>query len=339
MATPGGMPKATPERIFATLHGYQKTAALKAAIELGLFTAVGEGAKTAGEFAQRCKASERGVRILADYLVIDEWLKKSGNEYALSDEAAAFLNRNSPMYIGSASEFLVSNKSLSIMTTLTESVRQGGRKMEESGLNPEDPVWILFAKGMMPMMFPMAQMIAGIVKLPQDRDTKVLDIAASHGIFGIHVALANPRAKIVGVDWRIVLELTAENAKKFGVGDRFSSIAGSAFDVEFGGNYDLILVPNFLHHFDFATCEKFMAKCAANLKSGGQVAIVEFVPNEDRVSPPAPAGFALTMLGHTPLGDAYTEAEYRKMLGNSGFKDVTLRPLAPMPETLVLATK
>ena len=339
MATPSGMPKVTPERIFATLHGYQRSAALKAAIELGLFTAIGEGAKTVQAIAQKCKASERGVRILADYLVIDNMLTKSGSEYGLSEEAATFLDRRSQMYIGSASDFLVNEKSLTILTTLTESVRNGGRRMEESGLNPEDPVWVSFARGMMPMMFPMAQMIASVVKLPQDRDTKVLDIAASHGIFGIQMALANPRARVVGLDWKIVLELTAENAKRFGVGERFSSIAGSAFDVEFGGDYDLILIPNFLHHFDVATCEKFLAKCAANLRSGGQVAIVEFVPNEDRVSPPAPAGFALTMLGHTPHGDAYTEAEYRRMLGSSGFKDVTLRPLAPMPETLVLGTK
>jgi hypothetical protein len=109
--------------------------------------------------------------------------------------------------------------------------------------------------------------------------------------------------------------------------------------VEFGGDYDLILIPNFLHHFDIPTCEKFLAKCAANLRSGGRVAIVEFVPNEDRVSPPMPAGFSLTMLGNTPHGDAYTESEYRKMLANTGFKDVNFTALAPMPETLVLATK
>jgi len=339
MATPSGTPKVTPERVFATLHGYQRSAALKAAIELELFTAIGEGAKTAAALAQRCKAAERGVRILADYLVIDNFLTKSGNEYGLTEESAAFLDRRSQMYIGSAAEFLVNEQGLAILTTLTESVRHGGRKDEESSLNPEDPVWVLFARGMMPMMFPMAQMIAGKVKLPQDRDTKVLDIAASHGIFGIQIALANPRAKVVGVDWRIVLELTKANAQKFGIGERFTPLAGSAFDVEFGGEYDLILVPNFLHHFDIPTCEKFLAKCGANLRSGGQVAIVEFVPNEDRVTPPMAAAFALTMLGNTPHGDAYTESEYRKMLANSGFKDVTLSPLAPMPQTLVLASK
>ena len=77
MATPSGTPKVTPERIFATLHGYQRSAALKAAIELELFTALGRGAKTAASLAQSCKSAERGVRILADYLVIDGFLTKA----------------------------------------------------------------------------------------------------------------------------------------------------------------------------------------------------------------------------------------------------------------------
>jgi ubiquinone/menaquinone biosynthesis C-methylase UbiE len=109
--------------------------------------------------------------------------------------------------------------------------------------------------------------------------------------------------------------------------------------VEFGGDFDLILIPNFLHHFDVPTCEKFLKKCAANLRKGGQVAIVEFVPNEDRVSPPMAAAFSMTMLGNTSSGDAYTESQFRSMLKNSGFNEVSLLPMAPMPETLVLATK
>jgi hypothetical protein len=88
-----------------------------------------------------------------------------------------------------------------------------------------------------------------------------------------------------------------------------------------------------------ATCEKFVSKCAANLREGGQLAIVEFVPNEDRVSPPMAAAFALTMLGNTRSGDAYTESQLRSMLKKSGLNEASLYPLTPMPQTLVVATK
>ncbi|MEI4896866.1 methyltransferase, partial [Klebsiella pneumoniae] len=73
--------------------------------------------------------------------------------------------------------------------------------------------------------------------------------------------------------------------------------------------------------------EKLLKKCHAALGPGGQVIILEFVPNEDRVSPPVPALFSLTMLGSTPHGDAYTLEEYRTMCRNAGFEAPKQIPL------------
>ena len=70
-------------------------------------------------------------------------------------------------------------------------------------------------------------------------------------------------------------------------------LPGSAFDVEYGGPYDAILLTNFLHHFDVPTCVGLLKKVRAALKPGGVAATLEFVPNEDRVSPPMAAAFAL----------------------------------------------
>jgi O-methyltransferase domain len=136
---------------------------------------------------------------------------------------------------------------------------------------------------------------------------KVLDIAAGHGLYGIAVAKVAPNAEIVAVDWRAVLAIALRNAEKAGVGDRYRTIPGSAFDVDWGNAYDLVLLPGFLHHFDHQTCVALLAKIRAGLSSLGQTWAVELVPNEDRVSPvPMPATFAYTMLATTPKGDAHT---------------------------------
>ena len=63
---------------------------------------------------------------------------------------------------------------------------------------------------------------------------------------------------------------------------------------QFETDYDAVLVPNFFHHFDIPTCTHFLRKVHAALKPGGRCVIVEFVPNEDRVSPPTAASFAHT---------------------------------------------
>ena len=96
--------------------------------------------------------------------------------------------------------------------------------------------------------------------------------------------------------------------------------------------------PYFLHHYDVPTCTTLLAKVAGALKPGGRIAVLEFVPNDDRVSPPMPAAFALQMLAGTEAGNAYTLRELTGMLQAAGFGSVTAHPLQN-PQTLVVATK
>jgi cyclopropane fatty-acyl-phospholipid synthase-like methyltransferase len=188
------------------------------------------------------------------------------------------------------------------------------------------------------MMLPAARAAAELAPLDPARDARVLDISASHGAYGIAVARRNPRARLVALDWEAVLAITAENAAAAGIGDRFSKIVGDAFTVDLGGKYDLVLVPNFLHHFSMSVCTRFLRRIHDALLPGGRVVIVEFVPNEDRVTPPASATFSMVMLGTTPEGDAYTFAEYRQMLTDAGFRAPELHPLPPTTQSAVLAT-
>jgi ubiquinone/menaquinone biosynthesis C-methylase UbiE len=164
----------------------------------------------------------------------------------------------------------------------------------------------------------------------------VLDVAAGHGLYGIAIAKVAPDAEIVAVDWGAVLTVAVRNAAKSGISQRYRTIAGSAFEVEWGNGYDLVLVPNFLHHFDEATNVALLRKVRASLSDVGQCWAVEFVPNEDRISPaPMPATFALAMLATTPKGDAYTATEYAAMAREAGFSEATTIPLPPSPQSLV----
>ena len=160
----------------------------------------------------------------------------------------------------------------------------------------------------MPLMYMPAEMMAAELRKGGEAH-KVLDIAASHGIFGISVAKQNPAAQVYAADWKNVLEVAAKNAHAMGVADRYHLLPGDAFETDFGSGYDLVLVPNFLHHFDPPTCTTFMRKVHAALEPGGRAAIAEFVPNPDRVTPPTAAAFSMMMLATTPSGDAYTFAE------------------------------
>jgi 2-polyprenyl-3-methyl-5-hydroxy-6-metoxy-1,4-benzoquinol methylase len=164
---------------------------------------------------------------------------------------------------------------------------------------------------------------------------RVLDIAAGHGLFGIEIAKQNPEARVTGLDWGPVLQVALENARKAGVQDRYDMLPGSAFEVDFGGPYDVVLITNFLHHFDRSTNVGLLKKVHAALKPGGCAATLDFVPNEDRVSPPMPAAFAMTMLASTPSGDAYTLSELTGMYQEAGFSNVAGNPIPMSPHTVV----
>jgi 2-polyprenyl-3-methyl-5-hydroxy-6-metoxy-1,4-benzoquinol methylase len=327
----------SPEIVFDTLQAYQRSVALRGGIDLDLFTAIAEGNTSLSAIAKRIKASEKGTRVLCDYLTMIGFLIKQGGEYSLTPDSAAFLNRHSPAYMGTMANFLMSPQVAGMLEDITAVIRHGGALPSDHGaLEPENPMWVEFARSMAPMMQMPADLIAKM--FAGSKPMKVLDISAGHGVYGIAFAKQNPGAKVVGLDWANVLEVAKENASKAGVADRYSTIAGSAFEVDFGGGYDIVLIPNFLHHFDPATNEKVLRKVHAALAPAGIAVTPEFIPNEDRISPPRDAMFSMQMLG-TPAGDAYTYAELEKMFHNAGFVRSELRELTPFPQRLVVSYK
>jgi SAM-dependent methyltransferase len=327
----------SPALVFDTLFAYQRTAALRAAIELDVFRAIGEGSGDAASIARRCSASERGTRILCDFLVVVGLLAKVDGRYAHNATSAMFLDPRSPACVASTARFLGNPMIQEPFARLAEVVRTGRSVLPGDGsVEPENRAWVEFAHSMAPMMAPMAAPLGAIVLDGARGPVRVLDIAAGHGLFGIEVAKQDAEARVVAVDWAAVLEVAIANARRAGVHERYETKAGSAFEVDYGGPYDIALLTNFLHHFDPPTCVKLLKKVRAALEPGGRVAALEFVPNEDRVSPPMSASFSLTMLATTPAGDAYTLSELTAMYREAGFGDVTGHAVPTGPHTVVV---
>ena len=324
-----------PGRIHQALTSYQLAMALKGAIDLEVFTHIAGGATTSEAIAPLCQGTEKGVRVLCDYLPVHGFLTKAKGAYGLAPDTAALLDKNSPSYMGSVAEFFTHPMMVNKYRDVAALVRNGGATTDHT-LAPNDIVWVEFARHMAPMFALPASIVATHVTSPGE-PAKVLDIAAGHGLFGIHVALHNPAAGVTFQDWGNVLEVAQENATKMGIAGRFNTIPGSAFEVALGTGYDVALLPNFLHHFDFATNVALLKRIRTALKPDGLVAVIEFVPNEDRVSPPDGALFAMRMLGTTPNGDAYTFAEIDRMLREAGFGAGESRSLAPAHQQLILA--
>jgi SAM-dependent methyltransferase len=337
-ASASGRP--TPEHIFATLNAYQQTAALKTAVELDLFTAIDENHHSVGDIAKHLNASERGVRILCDFLTILGFLVKEDLVYKLTPDSARFLSRRSPAYMGTIVEFLTNPQHFENLAQLTETVKTGRTAYSRgSNLEPNDDLWVSFARSMAPLTRPSAIFIAELLGAQEGKPCRVLDIAAGHGMYGITIAQQNPQAEIIALDWPAVLEVAKEHALKAGVPSRYTTRPGSAFEAELGTGYDVVLLTNIFHHFDQDTCVQLMKRVHEALKPDGKAVTLEFVPNDDRVSPPREAMFSLVMLAGTDAGDAYTFSEYQEMFRKAGFSQTSLHPVPGMPSEVLISEK
>jgi O-methyltransferase domain/Dimerisation domain len=325
-----------PLRIFEMLGAFRRTAAIKTAIELDLFTAIGEGAATASKLARSRSVSERGVRKLCDYLTVLGFLRKNGDAYSLSSDAAAFLDRRSPTYLGApASEALAGQAVVAAYSTLTEAVRRGETNLTGGGtLAPEHPMWVAFAQAMAVPGMLLAGLLADCLAEPVDRPIRVLDIAGGHGLYGIEFAKRNPRVEVFAVDWPQVLAVAGRNAANAGVLHRFHPIPGDALSVDFGAEYCLALITNFLP--DLGATEGLLKRIRSSLVQGGRVALFELMLNDDGISPPAAVDLNLALLATTQSGETRTAAQLTEALTRAGFDRVEIRELPLIPNRVAI---
>ncbi len=327
----------SPENpVFDIALAYQKTAALIAAIKLDVFTVIGAETLSLDDLASKTGASNRGLRILCDFLTVIGFLEKQDRRYRLTRISRTFLDDSAPLAMGKIIDFIAAPEILELFLNDPASYVRRGGSSGLANISPDHPIWVRFAKAAAPFAATTAKRVAAHIAAMPELPYTVLDVAAGHGLFGIEVAKKLPEVLVTALDWHQVLEVAQANAEEAGVADRFRGLPGNALEMDWGGGFDLILLPNFLHHFDFATCVSLLRKVKKNLASGGQALGIDFVPNEDRVSPPVPAMFAFWMLATTPGGDAYTTGELYDMARAAGFRGVTSRPIAPTPQSLIV---
>lgn len=329
------MNKISDNPVYDISLSYQKTAAMKAAIKLEIFTHIGNGRLNVEQISDMTGASLRGVRILCDFLCVIGLLEKISNLYSLSVDAKRFLDRKSPYCLADIIDFYAAQDVISLIMDDPSSYVLAGGASGLTNVSPDNPVWVKFAQAMVPFTSITAKRTAAYVTKKAMQPHKVLDVAAGHGLFGIEVAKVVIDTLVTAIDWANVLEVAKKNADSAGLSHRYKTKSGNAFDIAWGDNYDLVLLPNILHHFDQDECVRLLSKVKDSLSIDGSVFVIDIMPNPDRVSPPEQAAFAFLMLATTPKGDAYTCDEYGMMAETAGLTLVDSIKLLPTPQTLL----
>ena len=331
--------QATPERLMELSFAYAPPLIITAGVSNQVFDSLEDGAKTPEQVAEKTGASARALRILMNALVGLNLLKKNRQgKYSLTPESAAFLLSKNP---GTHAGFFgtITPQIISRWLRLSDIVREGRPAVAVNQETEGTEFFSQLVENIIPLSYPPAQKLADHLKVAKiNNDIRVLDLAAGSGIWGIALAQKSPRVRVTAVDWAGMIPTTKRITQKFGVGDRFNYVEGDMLEVNFGSGYDIATLGHILHSEGEDRSRQLLRKIFRALKSGGTIAIAEWLVNDDRTKPLPSLMFAVQMLVNTEKGDTFSFNQIKNWLEEAGFKKV--RKLeAPGPSPLVLATK
>jgi SAM-dependent methyltransferase len=304
-----------------------------------VFDSLESGPKTAEQISEETGASERGLRAIMNALVGLELLKKDRHhKYSLTPESAAFLVSNKP---GTLAKFFPMNMKqlIPLWLKLDETVRTGRPAEARNQERPGTEFFSELVENIIPVSYGSAQALGDHLRLAKAKDeVLVLDLAAGSGIWGIVLAQKSPQVQVTAVDWSGMIPTTKRITEKFGVRDRFEFIEGDLLEADFGRGYDIATLGHILHSEGEERSRRLLKKAFRALKSGGTIAIAEWLVNDERTGPPPSLMFAVQMLVNTEKGDTFSFNEIKGWLEEAGFKKARTFK-APGPSPLILATK
>ncbi len=166
------------------------------------------------------------------------------------------------------------------------------------------------------------------ISLPQTGG-RLLDVGGGHGMFTIHFCQANPHLTATIIDSAVALETAKQHIIAHQLEDRVELIAADIWQMDWAQDYDLVLLFNFIHHYNVSTNKALLKKAKAALKPHGQVAILDQL--EGSISGSA-TNALIQLIGFMYYlfadGRTFAEDDVSKMLIETGFKDVNLHTAA-----------
>lgn len=318
--------------------GYAPPLIIEAALEHRVFDHLDKGPRTLQELTQLTSASSRGLRAVLDALVGLQILDRSGEQYKLTPESAAFLVSTKPAYHGAffrhTSEQLIPN-----WLKLSDSVRTGSPAKAVNSSEQGQEFFAQFVESLFPLSYAAAQKLGEHLRIPAATSPmSVLDIGAGSGVWGIALAQQSRHVHWRAVDWPRVLEVTRNVARRCGVEDRLTLGPGDLLQADFGQGHQVATIGHILHSEGRERSQQLLRRTFDALAPGGTIAIMEFLPNDERTGPPIALIFAVNMLVNTEQGDTFTFKEISEWLRAAGFVNPRLLEV-PAVSPLVLANR
>jgi (2Fe-2S) ferredoxin/predicted O-methyltransferase YrrM len=317
-----------PDRLNEMIRGFMPSRCVLTALELDIFTAVGDGAN-AEQVGTRIHANARAAGILLGALVSLGLLAKTGDEYKNTPETARFFVQGSKD--NQRNGLLHSANIWHRWSTLTEVMRRGTHIPIDAASTPE---WTTnFIAGMQRNSKDRAPLIVKALGTTGVR--RILDLGGGSGSYSIAFAKASPEAQCEILDLPEVVPLTTEYVSKAGVAEQVSIRAGDMLHDDFGSGYDIVMLNAICHMFSEEQNLDIFRRARKALAQNGRLVVQDFILNPDKTGLQHAALFSVNMLVGTDAGASYSEVEYASWMKAAGFTEVN-RIKLPGPSDLIV---
>jgi ubiquinone/menaquinone biosynthesis C-methylase UbiE len=313
-------------------RGYWESSILFTGVKSGVFNILSSGFKSTGNISKTLKVDERATEILLNALAALGFVIKRGNQYRNHPSTSRYLVEGKKDYRGNT--LLHSLDMWNTWGALSEVLYSGipatdlVRKLDADRERVEH-----FICAMDEYAQESSEKIARLVRPKSIR--KFLDVGGGPGTYCLALLKRNPEISATIVDLPLPLQIAKRLARERGLTRSLQFIEGDFLKVNFGNGYDLILMSHILHSNSPEDCELLVNKGYRALRKGGRLLIHDFILNEDKVSPPSAAIFAVNMLVNTQKGRTYTAREITSWMEGANFKDIRCYDVTPASRAVV----
>ena len=303
----------TPKQLLEVSGRYWISSTLHAAVDLDLFTALGQGWHLASAISKKMRCDQRALRMFLNALCAMNLLQKKGEKFANTAVSKSFLSKKSAQYlghmIGHHHHLLDSWSKLSFAVKSGKGVRTRAHFDKPKVLES-------FLMGMFNMGMQQAPAIASLVDLK--KRTRLLDLGGGPGTYAIHFCLKNPLLHGTVFDRHSTRPFAESTIKKFNLARRVKFCPGDFLSDQIPGTYDVAWLSHILHGENPVAAQRIVDKAVGALEHGGLILIHEFILNDDMQGPLFPALFSLNMLLGSNGGQSYSNAQLTGMLKSAG---------------------
>ncbi len=330
------------ERLNELAFSFKQSQALAAALEVGLFTAISNGAENTDAIARSCGiAVETADRLLIICKAMGLVLVHKGRTINM-DDVERFFVRGKPGFFGDYLRFTIGaeyDEWSGFPDNLKNvSAETPPSKLYEGDLN--DPKLARqFTEAGYNSSIPLAHRLAK--RFDFSRFNRWLDFAGGSGCYAIAACERHENIQVIVKDHPNVVPVTREFIAKHGLADRIEAQPGDFLDqADYPSDCDLISFITPLHWYLRDDVLRTLGYAYDALPPGGTVLIVGYMLDDQRAGPIDPALYHLHAIrdghytGHVPSGP-----EYCAYLSEAGFEGACYEWLLPNRLGRIEATK